>query len=209
MSTKCFIMLLMCCMLLLQELQSQRILSPLDVSQLAETMAGSYSSARQAEKDTSYYAIALHMVPIWPEEKIGKYLYVEQAMASQLDKPYRQRVYHLQLADDSTITSTVYELNNPSAFINAWKLPHLLEALNKDSLVSRQGCAIYLRKNEEGNYAGSTRAKECVSSLRGATYATSEVVIYKNKMISWDRGWNNEDKQVWGAVKAGYQFIKE
>ncbi|MBK8847232.1 MAG: chromophore lyase CpcT/CpeT [Bacteroidetes bacterium] len=204
-----YYLMLLLCLGLLQPIKSQRLLTQADVGKLAESMAGSYNSAKQSEKDTSYYNIVLHMVPIWPNEKNGKYLYVEQAMATQMDKPYRQRVYHLQLADDSTITSTVFEISSASTFINAWKLPHVLEQLTSDSLISRQGCAIYLRKNEDGNFVGSTKAKECLSTLRGAAYATSEVVIYKSKMVSWDRGWNAEDKQVWGAVKAGYQFIKE
>ena len=76
-------------------------------------------------------------------------------------------------------------------------------------MIDRQGCAVYLQKNAEGNFAGSTPGKECVSSLRGATYATSVVTIYENKLVSWDRGWDKDDKQVWGAEKGGYQFIKQ
>jgi hypothetical protein len=45
--------------------------------------------------------------------------------------------------------------------------------------------------------------------LKGASYATSEVVIYSDKLISWDRGWNDEGKQVWGAQKGGYVFLKQ
>jgi hypothetical protein len=33
-------------------------------------------------------------------------------------------------------------------------------------------------------------------------------VIKAEELISWDRGWNNADKQVWGAVKGGYHFVK-
>jgi hypothetical protein len=28
-------------------------------------------------------------------------------------------------------------------------------------------------------------------------------------ILSWDRGWDKEDNQVWGAEKGGYEFIKE
>ena len=43
-------------------------------------------------------------------------------------------------------------------------------------------------------------------TLRGATWASSEVVIDSNGMTSWDRGWDDEATQVWGAEKAGYRF---
>ncbi|MBK7852430.1 MAG: hypothetical protein IPJ66_15190 [Bacteroidetes bacterium] len=32
--------------------------------------------------------------------------------------------------------------------------------------------------------------------------------ITANELISWDRGYNDKDEQVWGAEKGGYHFIK-
>ena len=62
-------------------------------SGLFEMMQGSFDSKEQAAEDSAYYAISLHMYPIWPER--GQFLYVEQALAAMQDKPYRQRVYEL------------------------------------------------------------------------------------------------------------------
>jgi hypothetical protein len=28
-------------------------------------------------------------------------------------------------------------------------------------------------------------------------------------MLSWDRGYNADGKQVWGAEKGGYRFVKK
>ena len=59
-----------------------------------------------------------------------------------------------------------------------------------------------------GSYEGSTNGKDCQSDLRGAKYATSEVVISDEGIKSWDRGYDENDKQVWGAEKGGYVFKK-
>ena len=68
---------------------------------LAEWMSGSFSSAAQAADDPeNYFDIRLEMVPIWSERSDGPWLYVEQAAASALDRPYRQRVYHLVETED-------------------------------------------------------------------------------------------------------------
>ena len=48
----------------------------------------------------------------------------------------------------------------------------------------------------------------CPSDRKGAAYATSEVTITENELISWDRGYNDKDEQVWGAEKGGYHFLK-
>ncbi len=180
-----------------------------DLLELKSRMEGFFTSELQAKTDTNYYNIHLHMEPIWERSEDGYWLYVEQAVAAAVNKPYRQRIYHLYRQDDITLVSKVYELQEPLRFAGAYKNTELLKALTKDSLIDRQGCAIYLQKNAEGNFIGSTSAKECLSSLRGASYATSHATIYEDKLVSWDRGWDKDDKQVWGAEKGGYQFIKQ
>jgi hypothetical protein len=180
-----------------------------DLKILKERMEGFFNSHEQSVNDSSYFDIHLHMKQIWETRKDGYWLYVEQAVASALKKPYRQRIYHVYKQDDSTLVSKVYEMPNSLRFAGAYKDEKLAAGIAFDSLIDRQGCAIYLHKNKDGNYYGSTPGKECLSNLRGAMYATSEVVIYKDKLISWDRGWDKNDKQVWGAVKGGYNFIKQ
>ena len=179
-----------------------------NLKKLASVMAGEFDSNDQADADKSYYHIVLRMKPVWPDRTDGYWFYVEQAVTTSEDKPYRQRVYHLYLEDDTTIISKVYELKNPQDYIGAWKDKDISAKISPDSLVDRQGCAIYLKQVEKGVYKGSTPGRECLSSLRGAVYATSEVTIYPDRMISWDRGWNADGMQVWGAEEGGYIFIK-
>jgi CpeT protein len=180
-----------------------------DVKKLASCMAGEFTSREQAKQDTGYYEIILRMKPIWKSRNDGYWLYVEQSLASKQEKPYRQRVYHLYPGDDTTIVSKVYEIKNPLKYTRGWEHPELLAGLTPDSLVDRQGCAIFLHPRGKGVFSGSTPGKECLSTLRGAAYATSEVTVYPDRLISWDRGWNTEDQQVWGAEKGGYIFVKE
>jgi len=66
--------------------------------------------------------------------------------------------------------------------------------------------AMLLSPVADGAFAGSTLSRMCGSSLRGATWASSEVVITADGMVSWDRGWDDTGAQVWGAEKAGYRF---
>ena len=202
-----FVKIILLCSFLMG--QAQKKITPNDLQMLSEWMIGSFSSAEQAAKDTSFFDIRLHMVRIWKERNDGIWLYVEQATAKALSRPYRQRIYHLFIENRKTLVSKVFEISTPARFTGCYNKPELFSQINTDSLVDRQGCAIYLKKDASGNFWGATPGKECLSSLRGATYATSEVSIYPDKMISWDRGWDANDKQVWGAVKSGYVFVKQ
>lgn len=181
---------------------------PKDVKTLYSYMAGEFSSGEQATADSAFFHVMLRMVPVWKDAKDGYWLYVEQSIADAQDTPYRQRIYHLYLGDDTSIISKVYEIKNPKQYTGGWMDRHKLESLTRESLIDRTGCEIYLHKQADQSFSGSTPGRQCLSSLRGATYATSEVTIYPDKVLSWDRGWDADDHQVWGAVKSGYTFKK-
>lgn len=174
-----------------------------------ELMAGSYSSAAQAKADPDFRDVRLHMVRIWPDRSDAYWLYVEQAMAASLDKPYRQRVYAVKVEPDGKVASHIYELpGDPLGFAGAWKDPKRLDLVNPDLLTAREGCTVFLEAEGEG-WKGGTRANACVSNLMGAAYATSEVTVGGKELTSWDRGFDQAGKQVWGSTKGAYRFVRE
>jgi hypothetical protein len=179
-----------------------------DLARLASCMAGSFSSAEQAAADTSYFDIRLRMAPVWRERNDGVWLYVEQAVAAREEKPYRQRVYHLTQLSTTIFESDVYTLRSPLRFAGEWKKDRPLDGLTPDSLVSREGCSIMMRMKSQDLFSGSTIGRDCPSDLRGASYATSEVEIRPDRLTSWDRGFGDDGRQVWGALKGPYVFRK-
>ncbi len=173
--------------------------------EVMKLMTGSFTSEAQSLEDTSYFSITLHMYPIWEGEK-GNWLYVEQALSSTPDKPYRQRIYEVKVAEDGTIASSVYRVEDQDKAVGQWKTPEYFDALGKDILVEREGCTVFLRKQDDGRFKGSTNERDCKSSMLGASYATSEVEFDEKGVMSWDRGFDDSGEQVWGAEKAGYRF---
>lgn len=179
-----------------------------ELLKLASYMEGSFSSEKQSIKDTNYFDIRLQMKRIWKDRTDGIWLYVEQAVSTAQQKPYRQRVYHVTQIGKNKFESAVYTIENPLRFAGDYKKDTALSGLTPDSLKSRDGCSVFLTKNKKGYYVGATKGKDCPSDLRGAKYATSEVKVYRNKIISWDRGWGENDEQIWGATTGGYIFNK-
>lgn len=180
-----------------------------DVEALVKYMVGSFSSKEQAEEDSNYFSIELEMVQIWKDRTDGPWIYIEQAVAQSKDKPYRQRVYQLRKRNDGKIENIVYTIPDPSRFAGDYKKEFPLIRLAPDSLTLREGCEVVLYQADDGYFEGSTIGKNCSSDLRGARYATSEVLIDKDKLISWDRGFDEDGNQVWGAEKGGYIFRKK
>jgi hypothetical protein len=172
---------------------------------LAAWMTGDFNSARQAKADPDYFDIRLRMARIWPERSDGCWLYVEQAVATAQDRPYRQRVYQVTHVGGDLYESRVFELPDPKKRIGAWKKAAPLADLEPDALVVREGAAIILRRKGE-RFVGSTLGRLCKSDFRGAAYATSEVEVTAKAILSWDRGFDADGKQVWGAEKGGHVF---
>lgn len=170
-------------------------------------LTGSFSSYVQSQRDPDFYEIVLNMVPIWEHRDDGPWLYVEQAVASAADQPYRQRVYHLEQAGRNEYASTVYSFENPENYAGAYRDEKPLSDLSPEDLSVRVGCAITVGWDDSQRaFVGSTNGRDCQSTLRGSTYATSEVLLRMDRLVTWDRGFDDSGEQVWGAVKGGYVF---
>lgn len=182
---------------------------------VAGLLVGSFTSAAQAKADKDFREIHLHMTRIWTSRTDGPWIYVEQAVASEPLKPYRQRIYQVALSDNpdavpGTVESRVFELpGDPLAFAGAWSEPARFDAVSVEQLVPRDGCTVYLVPNTDGSWSGGTDGNGCSSALRGASYATSEVTVNEKELRSWDRGYDRSGKQVWGAEKGAYVFERE
>lgn len=175
------------------------------MKELVNIMQGSYSSEKQSIADTTYFNISLRMIPIWKNK--GHYLYVEQAMFSKQEKPYRVRIYKLS-QKGAEFTSEIYTLKNEKEWIGKWQTPEVFDKLSENDIDLKQGCEVVLKRIGKNKFVGQTGNKTCPSELRGASYASSKVTVTHNEIFSWDQGFDKDGKQVWGATKAGYVFLK-
>lgn len=177
-----------------------------ELKELFTLMQGSFDSQIQAEIDSTYYNISLHMYPIWEDK--GNFLYVEQALNSNQNKPYRQRIYEVTRASDSTFSSAIYKLDVDSLWIGKWNNPKAFDSISLKDIALKEGCEVILKRFAPNQFIGKTGDDTCSSTMRGASFARSEVEILVDKIISWDRGFDAEGNYVWGAEKAGYIFNK-
>jgi hypothetical protein len=183
--------------------------NPSQLPLLTSYLTGHFSSLEQSKQDMSYFDIHLHAAPIWQDRNDGPWIYIEQARGDALDQPYRQRVYRLGQEGD-TYTSVVYELPGTpdevvEKFAGAWRDESKLAGVTPQQLKERPGCTVYLT-HKDGVFEGGTEGNGCLSSLRGATYATSKVHADTTGLKTWDQGFDAKGKQVWGATKGPYHF---
>ena len=177
-----------------------------EMRELVAMMQGHYSSEKQSKSDEDYYNISLRMTPIWKDK--GNYLFVEQAIFDKQDKPYRVRVYKVTQKTANEFISEIYTIKNEKNWIGKWATPKAYDKLIETDIELKQGCQVTLRRVEKNKFVGSTGDKTCPSELRGASFANSKVTVLESQILSWDQGFDRDGKQVWGATKGGYEFIK-
>jgi hypothetical protein len=177
-------------------------------AELAAHLSGHFSSAAQAAADPAYSEIELRVVPIWTERSDGPWLYVEQADARTPQRPYRQRVYRLERAGELFLSHIYTFRGDPLRHAGAWQQGRPLAGLAPSDLELRTGCAVALTRDSHGRYRGGTRGRDCASELRGARYATSTVTLDAGVLESWDRGYDDAGRQVWGATGGAYRFVR-
>ncbi len=124
-----------------------------DLIELLNRMTGSFSSVKQAESDSTYFSISLHMYPIWIKKE-ENWLYVEQALYDKQEEPYRQRIYKISRENDSIFKSEIYTIPNQSLWVCKWETPEVFDKLLEESLLFRKGCDVFLKKTDENTFIG-------------------------------------------------------
>lgn len=174
---------------------------------LFDMLRGRFDSADQAQRDPEYFDVSLIACTVEAPELGELVLYIEQALSNRIDAPYRQRLYVVERIDDESARSRVFTLANEAAMVGACDraAPTTLAAADA---TERDGCAVDLAWVDGDHFEGGTVGESCASSLNGATYATSEVELYDDRVESWDRGYDGAGSQVWGATGGPYIFVR-
>lgn len=180
-----------------------------NMKQFCKFLQGKFNSENQSKSDTSYFNISLIIIPIWTDRNDGTWFYVEQAMAAKLDKPYRQRVYQIKQGNLDTIISVIYTMDSALNYAQLYLTDSKMSKLSFDKITAKEGCEVFMKPQTDGTFIGGTKGSNCPSTLKGSTYATTAVTISKSQLLSWDRGFDKENKHVWGAEKGGYIFDKK
>jgi hypothetical protein len=117
--------------------------------------------------------------------------------------------------DEYHIQSTIYGFKNDAVYstvlddtTSLLTPQEHLQNIPPELIVLKQGCSILIYKDNLNAFRGSTIQNNCKGSFGGATYTTSEFVVYPHEIISWERGWDNNGNQKWGSKESPYIFLK-
>lgn len=152
-----------------------------------------------------------------PADSQSIFLYQEQAMSTSLDKPYRQRFLQISPSPLSqSVRSRSFKPIDPTRWSGLCdsRSDHFTNraASSQQSVnLSDLGtpvCNVFL-KQVGTSYMGNTPIDGCPANVRGAVRITNHIELTPASMNTWDRGFDAQGKQVWGAKTESYQFRRQ
>jgi hypothetical protein len=147
------------------------------------------------------------------EQNYSIFLYQEQALVESLDKPYRQRFLQLTAGDrgQSAVESKAYKPIEMEKWVGFCSKPEE----ERKVIASELGtylCSVFLKQSAVNYfkplYVGETQTGGCPTNVRGATSISNTIYLFPDGMNTWDRGFDANGNQVWGAANEAYKFRK-
>ncbi len=183
--------------------------------QVVQHLEGILSTAARAAANPKVANVTMTTcrIPVANPPASTIYLYQEQAIADKLTQPYRQRILEIRPSPASqTIRSRSFKLADQAKWVNFCDRPddrrsHIDQRPIQPQDFPISVCAVFLKPTPEG-FSGTTEATGCPAKVRGAVMIRNRIRLHPNGMDTWDRGYDAQGKQVWGAGDEPYQFLR-
>ena len=172
-----------------------------DIERYVGRITGVFSTYEQHQRDSTFDNVVVITNLIRKDDEGVYWIYTEQGEFLNYT-PYRKRVYELKLVDGK-ILQNIYYIKNESSFsyLNA-------STITPNDVYIKDGCDIEIKKVDNRFYVGNTKDKRCIATFRGSSYTTTDFIVLKNEIRSWERGWDLNDNQVWGSMRGYYIYKK-
>lgn len=187
-----------------------------NIQQLWFWLSGEFSNQPQAIAEPVHFVqLRLWQRPLLLFGSDRPCLFLEQANALQLDRPYRQRLLCLETDSAGQLTAQFYQFKNAAAVLGAGQDPDRLRSLTPDDLQKLDTCRLAVTATPCGGFKAQlpegcrcqfwTDGIERQVSLGFEVWAEAETIHFH----SFDRGIDPETgRSLWGALMGPYQFTK-
>jgi hypothetical protein len=182
------------------------------VASVVSHLVGVMDTSAQATANPKAPSVRMTTCKIQVEDSLNSnsaspsvYLYQEQALTEKLNQPYRQRFLQIQPSRDrETVESKSFKPQRSESVVGLCNKPKE-ERTVKLSELGESVCSVFLKPTQTG-FVGETPSQGCPAKVRGAVKITNRIVLRPEGMDTWDRGYDVNGNQVWGAQDNSYQF---
>jgi hypothetical protein len=179
------------------------------VKEVATLLEGQMDTSAQATENPQAASVRMTTCQVQVTDATATldsiFLYQEQALTNNLSKPYRQRFLQISPSPSTqSVRSLSFRPTNPARFAG-WCNRPLPERSLKLNDLGTYVCSVFLKPAGD-TYIGSTPINGCPANYRGAVRITNRIELSPSGMNTWDRGFDANGQQIWGAKTESYQY---
>lgn len=183
-----------------------------DVLKLHTWVQGSFTTKRQAERDTSVVANRLHVTQFIDISGDSGWFFLEERRASDTSMWRFRCIWHIQRVEEGMIELLEYDLPNHDQYdltdLRGIGIGGKNFMIDVAGLRRRRGCEIYMQF-DGSVFGGSTHGTACLAQESGGSYRTVDVKFMADGMLLRERNYNSMMEQVGGQQRAYEIFIRE
>lgn len=180
-----------------------------EAAEVAAWLTGTFE-ARDPAANGAGIRIVVVSVPKSRIANEAPVLYREQAALPKLDEPLLQRFYRVE-EDGEVVRLRAFDPRDPFLVRGKWRDPSALALYGANDVREKPGCEIALKRNGlrwEGGTREPAPQAACPSNLRNAVRMTSSVLLSRDELVQWDRGFDEKGRQTWSSGEGGTTFVK-
>lgn len=192
-----------------------------DLLTLAHYLSGEFENRAQATADPVWY-VPLRLwqrpIQIFPADitQPTATLFAEQANTINLDKPYRQRLIHLQRSPSQPAVLMVqyYGFKDPGKFRGAGQQPELLSSLTPDQVECLPGCVLEVEQQTLPTglrFLATAPSNACCQFQYDGKIGQVALgfEVSDQEYLTYDKGIDPQTGQaLWGALMGPYRYQK-
>ena len=142
----------------------------------------------------------------------GEWLY-HQRNTGAGGKVYEQRIIHLLPVDQHTVVQKTYVPNDLAKWANAWDAPEVLAGLSNDDFDASfdNVCDQRWQQQADDSWHGYVNPKTCKAfsnAQQRDIKMERELVLTLAKLQHAERGFDQNDRQLWGNEKGAFTQLK-
>lgn len=175
------------------------------VQAVVEHLVGIMDTSAQAAANPEAPNVRMTTCQVRVPDSEAVFLYQEQALAKSLDRPYRQRFLRIAPSGEGdSVESKAYKPLSAETWIGLCDRAAEQRTIQLSEMNDGE-CSVFLVPIDKV-YVGNTQAGGCATNVRGAVRITNTIFLHAAGMDTWDRGFDANGKQVWGADGQAYQY---
>ena len=179
-----------------------------DLQQLAAWMTGEVNNFKQTREkelgpDSIKANVVYRIIRVFEDLPDGYYLLAEQSNLNSQDKPFRQRIYHIDFhpIDAAKFLLTPYKYKraeDAATSVGIWRNIENFSLSIEDFI--EVNCMFEFRRNIiDGAFEGSTVGKTCAGSWGKTSYILAGDRIAHDGIQTWEQGFDNKGNFLWGV----------